>query len=94
MFDLPQDALDVPAISETAADHWMPPSDSVHGVDQGSSFPWDSAASPRDSFPAALRVQEGETVYSYAWYPGMTSLELASCCFATSSRVSARGGGT
>ena len=46
------------------------------------------AEAPLDSFPAALRIQEGETIYSYSWYPGMTALDPAACCFASSSRVS------
>ena len=34
----------------------------------------------------AFAVSEGETIYDYCWYPGMSSAEPASCCFASSSR--------
>lgn len=33
-----------------------------------------------------LKYSGGETVYDMAWYPGMTSLEPATCCFTTTSR--------
>lgn len=32
-------------------------------------------------------VQEGELVYDYAWYSGMSAADPASCCFATTCRV-------
>ena len=40
-----------------------------------------------DSFPPALRIQEGETVYDMCWFPGMQASDPASCCFAATSRA-------
>ena len=48
------------------------------------------ASGPADSAAPALRVYEGETVYDYAWYPGMLSSDPASCVFASTSRVPPR----
>ena len=90
VYDLPQDSLDVPASASTAADSLPPsaplpsPSTSSSSSPAGAS---DERLHPADSIPAALRIQEGETVYSMAWYPGMTTSDPATCCFATSSRV-------
>ncbi|KAK9818157.1 hypothetical protein WJX72_007963 [[Myrmecia] bisecta] len=44
-------------------------------------------AAADDSFPAALRIYEGETIYDYAWYPGMVASDPVSCCFASTSRA-------
>lgn len=49
-----------------------------------------ATALPADSYSPAMQLQEGETVYDYAWYPGMSAADPASCCFATTSRVSDR----
>lgn len=46
------------------------------------------SASPTDSLQSVLQVDEGETVYDYAWYPGMLVSEPASCVFACTARVS------
>jgi hypothetical protein len=35
---------------------------------------------------SVLSVREAETIYSYCWYPMMTSLDPSTCCFLTSSR--------
>jgi hypothetical protein len=40
-----------------------------------------------DNLPAVLYIDEGETVYDYAWYPGMLAAEPASCVFASTARV-------
>ena len=32
-------------------------------------------------------AQEGELIYDYAWYSGMSARDPASCCFATTSRA-------
>ena len=47
----------------------------------------DDVAALPDNLPAVLHVDEGETVYDYAWYPGMLASEPASCVFATTVRV-------
>ena len=41
-----------------------------------------------DTLQSVLQVDEGETVYDYAWYPGMLVSEPASCVFACTARVS------
>lgn len=43
-----------------------------------------------DSLGVGLRVQEGEAIYDYCWFPQMTATDAASCCFASSSRVCGR----
>lgn len=50
--------------------------------------PGDAAASAEDTLQSVLQVDEGETVYDYAWYPGMLVSEPASCVFACTARVS------
>ena len=45
-------------------------------------------ASSAGTLPSVLRVDEGETVYDYAWYPGMLVSQPASCVFACTARVS------
>lgn len=72
MYDLPPDVLEQPGL----------PSSPDGGDDRDA----DVAALP-DNLPVSLYVDEGETVYDYAWYPGMLASELASCVFATSVRV-------
>ena len=44
-----------------------------------------SASSP-DTLQAALRMQAGETVYDFAWYPRMSGLDASTCCFVSTSR--------
>lgn len=76
MFDLPADALERPGLakgSEAGAEH------STRACSRG--------RDPTDSAAPALRVYEGETVYDFAWYPGMLASEPASCVFASTSRV-------
>ena len=85
MFDLPQDALDTDACAATAADSLpvgVPPE-----IPSGA-YEDPQKNEPSDSISAALKIQEGETIYGMAWYPGMNALDPASCCFATTSRVS------
>ena len=50
--------------------------------------PGDAAASEADTLHSVLQIDEGETVYDYAWYPGMLVSEPASCVFACTARVS------
>ena len=45
------------------------------------------AAGPADTLQSVLQVDEGETVYDYAWFPGMLVSEPASCVFACTARV-------
>lgn len=45
------------------------------------------AAKAGDNLPAVLYVDEGETIYDYAWYPAMLAAEPASCVFASTARV-------
>ena len=76
VFDLPADALERPGLAERGepgAEH--------------SARACSSGGEPADSAAPALRVFEGETVYDYAWYPGMLASEPASCVFASTSRV-------
>ena len=40
-----------------------------------------------DNLPVVLYVDEGETIYDYAWYPGMLASEPATSVFAATSRV-------
>eukprot|EP00873_Tetraselmis_striata_P001711 jgi/Tetstr1/421975/TSEL_001221.t1 len=40
-----------------------------------------------ESLPTGLRVEEGELIYDYAWYPAFRAAEPASCCFLTSCRA-------
>ena len=47
-----------------------------------------SAAAVPDNLPAVLYLDEGETIYDYAWYPGMLASEPSSCVFASTARVS------
>ena len=42
---------------------------------------------PADALPAALRVRQGELIYDYAWFPLMSALDPATCCFASTSRA-------
>jgi len=74
VFDLPADALERPALG-------------AEGADGRAGSP--GAGEPADSVAPALRVFEGETVYDYAWYPGMLASEPATCVFASTSRVRA-----
>jgi telomerase Cajal body protein 1 len=50
----------------------------------------DAANGPRRGEPVDLNdvmtVSEGETIYDYAWYPFMSSLDRATCCIASTSR--------
>ncbi|GAX77396.1 hypothetical protein CEUSTIGMA_g4842.t1 [Chlamydomonas eustigma] len=104
IFDLPQDALETPALGRTAVDGPLGPSSQTDLSQvfvaqevaerlQGSTDEavlgalGSSNLQPSDSLSAALRMQEGETVYGMAWYPGMTAEDPASCCFATTSRA-------
>lgn len=85
VFDLPQDSLDTDAIASTAADNLSvsyPPELTLGASGDPQSN------EPSDSITSALKIQEGETIYGMAWYPGMNALDPASCCFATTSRVS------
>lgn len=47
----------------------------------------DGIASAVDSSPPAITIQEGELVYDYAWYKGMTAADPSTCCFATTCRA-------
>jgi hypothetical protein len=46
-------------------------------------------SSSADSLASGLRVHAGELVYDYNWYSGMSTADPASCCFASTARVSA-----
>ena len=58
-------------------------------LDQGPLEPADDggAAAIDDNLPAVLYLDEGETIYDYAWYPRMLASEPSSCVFASTSRV-------
>lgn len=36
--------------------------------------------------PSVLKVDEGETVFDFCWFPGMNSADPSTCCFASTSR--------
>lgn len=40
-----------------------------------------------DNLHVVLYVDEGETIYDYAWYPGMLASDPATSVFAATSRV-------
>ncbi len=87
---MPQDALDAPLSGQTAVD-LLPGPGQISTSSLAHNRSGVAGVSPQsESFPAALRVQEGETVYDAAWYPLMNTYEPASCCFATTSRVRIR----
>lgn len=46
-----------------------------------------SSGSTGDSLTSALRVEEGETIYDYAWFSRMSVSDPVSCCFASTSRA-------
>ncbi|KAL9234106.1 hypothetical protein vseg_009013 [Gypsophila vaccaria] len=56
--------------------------------DDGSNNAMESCSSDpnEDSFSANLVINEGESVYDYCWYPYMSTSDLTSCVFATTSR--------
>ncbi|EIE24132.1 WD40 repeat-like protein, partial [Coccomyxa subellipsoidea C-169] len=58
-------------------------------LDQGLLEPADDggAAAIDDNLPAVLYLDEGETIYDYAWYPRMLASEPSSCVFASTSRA-------
>ena len=60
--------------------------DGPGGADQAK--PDQGLASSADTLSSVLQVDEGETVYDYAWYPGMLVSQPASCVFACTARVS------
>ena len=59
--------------------------DGPGGADQAKSD--QGLASSADTLSSVLQVDEGETVYDYAWYPGMLVSQPASCVFACTARV-------
>lgn len=66
----------------------LPPEALEHpGLQAATSGSSDDVSCLLDNLPTALYVDEGETVYDYAWYPGMLASEPASCVFATTVRV-------
>ena len=73
MFDLPTDALERSSLANAPG-----ATSSTSGSDSRDAV---------DSVAPALRVFEGETVYDYAWYPGMLASDPTSCVFASTSRV-------
>ncbi len=80
VYDLPPDTLERPAPP-------LHPLDAAGGgAAAAQTRPWDPARDA-DTMGAALRVQEGECVYDYAWFSRMSVQEPQSCCFATTSRV-------
>ncbi|MEW5303339.1 MAG: hypothetical protein WDW36_006041 [Sanguina aurantia] len=79
IFDLPQNVLYANAHGDAHGD-----ASGCQGTGSRSSS--GQGGSSADSLSAGLRVQEGETIYDYAWYSRMTVTDAASCCFASSSR--------
>lgn len=73
VFDLPTDALERPSLANAPG-----ATSSTSGSDD---------RDVADSVAPALRIFEGETVYDYAWYPGMLASDPTSCVFASTSRV-------
>ncbi|GBF88681.1 hypothetical protein Rsub_01580 [Raphidocelis subcapitata] len=98
VFDLPQDALDRPPEADAGDTGDDDGAGDANGGSSSSSSggggpaaaaaqhrrrPRRRAAGPPDSLCSALRVHAGEGVYDYAWFPGMTTADPASCCFAS-----------
>ena len=78
IYDLPQDVMTTPPLCSTPGDdHRQQPACSSSG----------SGCSSPDSLAVVLRMDEGETVYDYCWYPRMLITDPASAVFVTSSRV-------
>lgn len=72
MFDLPQEAYQPQAVAAAQAEA------AAAGQAADGSIPWEPA----------VQVHTGETVYDYCWFSGMAASDHASCCFASTSRVS------
>ncbi|KAG1668608.1 hypothetical protein FOA52_001477 [Chlamydomonas sp. UWO 241] len=91
IYDLPQDALECPAVARTAVDGLRDAGDAEAAASDAASAEAASGSDGQggmgDSLPVALRVQEGETIYDMAWYPLMSAADPATCCFATTSRA-------
>ncbi|KAK9906702.1 hypothetical protein WJX75_006470 [Coccomyxa subellipsoidea] len=71
-------------------DNWLRIYDlPAEALEQGSLETADhgSAAAVPDNLPAVLYLDEGETIYDYAWYPGMLASEPSSCVFASTARA-------
>ena len=76
MFDLPQEAYQPQAAAVAAAQAEAVAA--VAAVAADGRIPWEPA----------VQVHTGETVYDYCWFSGMAASDPASCCFASTSRVS------
>eukprot|EP00898_Chlorokybus_atmophyticus_P003145 jgi/Chlat1/3831/Chrsp26S03979 len=72
-FDLPADAMNQPAADTSQAKGTV-----CIIVELTTGF--------ADTLAPALTVTEGETVYDFAWYSLMQATDLATCCFATTTR--------
>eukprot|EP00300_Choanocystis_sp_HF-7_P043267 c9857_g1_i2.p1 GENE.c9857_g1_i2~~c9857_g1_i2.p1 ORF type:complete len:465 (+),score=78.67 c9857_g1_i2:162-1397(+) len=47
-----------------------------------------AGSQPEETLECALLCREAGVVYDHAWYPHMSSAQPATCCFATSSKLS------
>jgi hypothetical protein len=74
VFDLPQETHQQLQAAEAAA---QTPSPAAATAADGS-IPWQPA----------VQVHTGESIYDYCWFSGMAASDPASCCFASTSRVS------
>ena len=88
MYDLPQDALDVPASPLISRQQQQQRQQDDAEMEAVQSAGGTGGEEEQDTLLAALRVQEGETVYDYAWFPRMSATDPSTCCFASTSRVS------
>ena len=94
VFDLPRDALERAPEADDGGD------DDTDGGGGGGDANAAAAAMVQegrrrnggagDSLRPALRAHAGEAVYDFAWFPGMSAADPASCCFASTARVSRR----
>ncbi|WIA17918.1 hypothetical protein OEZ85_009412 [Tetradesmus obliquus] len=85
VFDLPQDALHHQPAAAAAGQ----PAAAAHaaaGIVNPAAAGAAAAAAVGTPWYSGLQVHAGETVYDYAWFPGMSTADPVSCCFASTSR--------
>lgn len=59
----------------------------VRGLGNADESSLGGIAAAKDSAAPPITIQEGELVYDYAWYGGMTASDPSTCCFATTCRA-------
>ncbi len=96
IFDTPLEAFE---LAGAAAEQWEAASDGPGAAAEpagqrtpaqppaGSAQVGVGGGQRRGSLRPALRIQEGELLYDFCWFPGMSAAEPASCCLATTGRA-------